>query len=346
MSALQPNLSVVPETKPANPASRSDAIRKIAGVAVKIAVSLALLAYLLWTQDLRAIAQRISGADDLLLIGAVGLYVFMLVVSVWRWRILLTAQGHVAPMTHLSASYLVATFFNNFLPGNIGGDLIRVRDSSRLTGSTMAAIAIIAIDRIIGFGALYALAVTAYVFGGPEVRALTGARVVLGGLTVVFAVLAYIFFLPGTARRLLSLSGLDKLDWVRTQFETVQAAVRVYRQEQGALWLAFGASVALQISVVWYYFAIARALHISLAVTACFLMVPLCILAQTLPVSFNGWGVREGVFIHYFHQVGLPKDQATAFSIVGASLIVLLSMSGAVVFMARGKSSPATAEAD
>lgn len=336
MSALQPNLTVVPQTEPDKPVSRGESLKKGGIIAAKIGISLALLAYLLRTQDLPALARRISGADDLLLVGAIALYIFMLAVSVWRWRILLRAQGHVAPMTHLSASYLVATFFNNFLPGNIGGDLIRVRDSSRITGSTTAAVAIVAIDRIIGFGALYALAIGAFLFGGPEVRGLTGARVILGGLTAVFATLGYIFFQPGTAQRLLTLARLDRIEWVKEQFETVQASVRVYRQELGAIWLAFAASVALQVSVVWYYFAVARALHIELPLTACFLMVPLCILAQTAPISFNGWGVREGVFVHYFHQVGLPADQAIAFSIVGATLIVLLSMSGAVVFMARG----------
>jgi hypothetical protein len=34
--------------------------------------------------------------------------------------------------------------------------------------------------------------------------------------------------------------------------------------------------------------------------------------------------------------VGLPKDSALAFSLVGAALIVLLSLSGAVVWTSRG----------
>jgi hypothetical protein len=64
-------------------------------------------------------------------------------------------------------------------------------------------------------------------------------------------------------------------------------------------------------------------------------MVPLCTLVQTIPVSFNGWGIRESVFILYFGQVGLSRDSALAFSIVGASLVVLLSFSGAVVWTSR-----------
>jgi uncharacterized protein (TIRG00374 family) len=306
-------------------------------LALKIGVSAALLVLILWRTDLSALLDRVRAADTLLLAAAVVIYVGMLVVSVWRWRLLLQAQGHVAPMAHLSASYLVATFFNNFLPSTIGGDFIRVRDSSRLTGSTTAAAAIVVIDRILGFGALYFLAAMAFLFGGPTVRHLTGARVVIGGLGLCFAGLAYIFFRPGTARRLISVFRVDRWPWARDQFETVQSAVHVYRQELGAVWRAFAASVALQAMLVWYYFLIARALRIDLTLAACFLMVPLCTLVQTVPLSFNGWGIREGVFVHYFGQVGLPSDHAIAFSLVAASLIVLLSLSGAVVWTSRGR---------
>ena len=101
----------------------------------------------------------------------------IVVLSTWRWRVLLRAQGYEAPLRHLSASYLVANFFNNFLPSNIGGDVVRVRDSSRLTGSTTTSVAIVAIDRILGFGALYVLALLAYVrSAGPRPARTCGAR--------------------------------------------------------------------------------------------------------------------------------------------------------------------------
>ena len=74
-------------------------------------------------------------------------------------------------------------------------------------------------------------------------------------------------------------------------------------------------------------------------------MVPLCTLLQAVPVSFNGWGLREGLFALYFGQVGLPRESALAFSLTGAGLIILLSLSGAVVWMARGAPPPADADA-
>jgi glycosyltransferase 2 family protein len=301
----------------------------------KVAVSFALLGYLLSTTDLGALLRRVREGDVLLLGAAVALYVGMLALSTWRWRLLLAVQGFPASLRALSASYLIATFFNNFLPSNIGGDVVRVRDSSRLTGSTMTSLAVVAIDRILGLGALYALALTAFVLGGSQVRHLAGARVVLLGLGVVFSGLALVFLRPGIARRLMALSGLSSKAWAQTHFETVQASVHVYRNQIGAVLAALTASLALQTIMVFYYWSVAHALRIPLPLPACFLMVPLCTLVQTVPVSFNGWGVRESVFIIYFGQVGLSRDSALAFSLVGAGLIVLLSLSGAVVWTAR-----------
>jgi uncharacterized protein (TIRG00374 family) len=309
---------------------------KHSGVVLKVAVSLALLGYLLSTTDLDALLLRVRGGDTLLLVLAVALYTSILAIQTWRWRVLLKAQGFQAPMRRLSASYLVATFFNNFLPSNIGGDFIRVRDSSHLTGSTTTSLAVVAIDRILGLGALYLLAVIAFFTAGDEVQGLAGARAVLALLTLVFGSLAYVFFKPGTARRLMALFRVDRLAWARERFEVVQAAVHVYRAQMAAVWLAFLTSVVVQALVVAYYFNVAHALRIPLELSACFLMVPLCTLVQTVPVSFNGWGIRESVFILYFHQVGLGRDSALAFSLVGAGLVLLLSLSGAVVWTSRG----------
>jgi uncharacterized protein (TIRG00374 family) len=296
-------------------------------LAIKVAVSLALLTYLFATSDLEALEERVRTADLLLLSAAIGCYVAMLALATWRWQLLLEALGVVAPLRHLTASYLVS---------NIGGDIVRVRDGSRYTGSTTSSLAVVGIDRILGLGALWVLAAVAFVFAGSEARELAGARAVILGLGLVFVVLAIIFFRPGIARRLMTVSRLNRIDWARERFEVVQAAVHSYRAQVRTVWLAFAASLALQALVVWYFLAIARALRIPLDVSAAFLMVPLCTLLQAVPISFNGWGLREGLFALYFSQIGLPRESALAFSLTGAGLIILLSLSGAVVWMARG----------
>jgi uncharacterized protein (TIRG00374 family) len=308
-------------------------------LAAKLGVSLALLAYLFSRTDVGALARRLRTSDTLLLVGAVGLYAGMLLLSTLRWHWLLQAQGYTPSLRNLSASYLVATFFNNFLPSNIGGDVIRVRDGSHITGSKTASLAVVAIDRILGFGALYVLAVLAWLGAGADVRDLVGARPLLLALGVLFGLLAYVFFRPGVAGRVTAAMGLASFPWAQRRFEVAQAAVHGYRKDLGRVTLAFAASLALQTLYVFYFFAIARSLRIPLQLDACFLMVPLCVLIQAFPVSFNGWGIRESVFMLYFGHVGLSADSALAFSLLGAGLIVLLSLSGAVVWTSRGSAS-------
>jgi hypothetical protein len=318
-------------------------MRRTALIGAKVAVSAALLTYLFSTTDLAALNRRVRSADLVDLLVAVLCFVLMLALATWRWQLLLGALGAPAPIRGLTASYLVATFFNNFLPSNIGGDIVRVRDSSRLTGSVATSVAVVGIDRILGFGALSLLAAAAFAVAPPGVRGLAGARAVLLGLALLFSFLAYVFFRPGTARWLMSVSRLSSIAWARGQFEVVQGAVHAYRARVGTIWLAGAASVALQALVVLYYLAVARGLGIPLSAGAAFLMVPLCTLLQAVPVSFNGWGLREGLFALYFSQVGLTRASALAFSLVGAGLMVLLSLSGAVVWMARGSAPPAEA---
>jgi uncharacterized protein (TIRG00374 family) len=316
-------------------------MKRSALVGLKVAVSLALLAYLFSVTDTLALEQSVRSADLLMLAGAIACYVSMLALATWRWRLLLETLGADAPMRRLLSSYLVATFFNNFLPSNIGGDVVRVRDGSHLTGSTAASLAVVGIDRILGFGALYALAATAFLLGGPVERGLAGARVVLGGLALLFLVLAYVFFRPGTARGILAATRLDRVPWVLAQFEAAQGAVQSYRKRVTTVLVGLAASLAVQALAVWYYVCVARALRIPLPVTAAFLMVPLCTLLQAVPISFNGWGLREGLFTVYFAQVGLARHSALAFSLVGAGLGVALSLSGAIAWLARGRPLPA-----
>ncbi len=53
-----------------------------------------------------------------------------MIASTWRWQLLLDAQDVKLPGRTLLGSFLVANFFNNFLPSNIGGDVIRIRDTA------------------------------------------------------------------------------------------------------------------------------------------------------------------------------------------------------------------------
>jgi uncharacterized integral membrane protein len=76
-------------------------------------------------------------------------------------------------------------------------------------------------------------------------------------------------------------------------------------------------------------------MRIPIGFAALAVIVPISFLVQMLPVSMNGFGVREATFGFYFSQLGLPLESALLVSFVGAALIMLFSLSGGVAYAVR-----------
>jgi len=107
---------------------------------IKIVVSVALLTLLFSRVDGRRLWTIARHASIAWLAAAMVVYFLNVLASVWRWRLLLRAQDVQMPARTLLGSYLVATFFNNFLPSNVGGDVIRIRDTARPAKSRPASL--------------------------------------------------------------------------------------------------------------------------------------------------------------------------------------------------------------
>src|SRR4051794_30572879 len=95
----------------------------------KIVVSPSLLAYLFTHVDTARIWTSVRHASVPWLVAGLLVYTLNVAASTWRWHLLLRAQDVQLPRRKLFSSFLVANFFNNFLPSNVGGDVIRIRDT-------------------------------------------------------------------------------------------------------------------------------------------------------------------------------------------------------------------------
>ena len=79
-------------------------------------------------------------------------------IAVWRWNRLLRAQHIEVEPRRLTESIWVSMFFNNFLPSNIGGDVVRIADTAPAAGSKTLATTVILVDRVLGLTALVLVA--------------------------------------------------------------------------------------------------------------------------------------------------------------------------------------------
>jgi len=314
--------------------------RRVLPIVVKLTVSVVLLAILLSRVDLAGLWVSARSASIAWLMVALGLYAVTVVGATWRWHLLLDLQNVRLPTRTLLGSYLVANFFNNFLPSNIGGDVVRIRDTARPAGSKTLATTIVLVDRVLGLMGLVlvaALGATLAATGGgqapsPIWPSWLWVAFIAGGVGIVPALVA-----PERFGRLLQPLTVVHPTWVGERIETLTNALTRFRDRPAALAGCFTGAVAVQALLVVYYVAVVHALHIPITVLDLAVIVPISFVVQLIPVSVNGFGVREAAFTLYFTRLHLPMQSAVLLSLMATVLIMFFSLTGAAVYVSRGR---------
>jgi uncharacterized membrane protein YbhN (UPF0104 family) len=315
--------------------TRASRTRSLALSALKIIVSVGLLALLFSRVDVGRLWNVARHASLPWLGTALLLYFVMLIVSTWRWSMLLQAQQVPLPFGFLTSSYLVATFFNNFLPSNIGGDVIRISDTAKPTKSMTLATTVVLMDRGIGLLGLVLVAAA----GASMLRQLAvgpvGPRLLWAGFGLGTIIATPALLMPESVTRLFQPLRVFHQEWVDARIEKLTYALTRFKETPVALASCFAGAVAVQTTIVLFYVAVARSMDIPIGFAELAVIVPISFIVQMLPVSVNGFGVREATFGFYFTHLGMPLESALLVSFMGAALIMLFSLSGGVVYLRR-----------
>jgi uncharacterized membrane protein YbhN (UPF0104 family) len=311
--------------------------RSLVITALKSTVSIGLLWLLFSRVEVARLWTVARTASAIWLLGALALYLAMILTSAWRWGLLLKAQGLVFSFKKLTSSFLVATFFNNFLPSNIGGDVIRIADTAPAAGSKTLATTVVLLDRGIGLLGLVLMAAIGATVGPRlgDAAGAVGAGVLWVGFGVATAIATVALLFPATFTRLLHPLRLLHADWVDVRLARLTAALSRFREAPGALGGCFAGAVVVQTVLVAFYLAIAHSMRIPIGFAELAVIVPVTFIVQMIPLSMNGFGVREATFGFYFTHLGLPLESALLVSFVGAALIMLFSLSGGVAYLGR-----------
>ena len=304
--------------------------RSLAISAVKAIVSVGLLWLLFSRVDVSRLWSVAREASPAWLGAALLLYFAMVLASAIRWDVLLRAQ-HV----RLPFSFLVATFFNNFLPSNIGGDVVRISDTAKAAGSKTLATTVVLIDRGIGLLGLALMAASGASLMQRMAVGPVGPRMLWAGFGLGAIIATPALLMPETATRVLQPLRVFHAQWVDERISKLTYALTRFKETPTALAICFVGAVVVQAILVLFYVAIARSMQIPIGFAELAVIVPVSFIVQMVPLSVNGFGVREATFGFYFTRLGLPLESALLVSFVGAALIMLFSLSGGVVYLRR-----------
>jgi glycosyltransferase 2 family protein len=280
------------------------------------------------------ISREMADSDWRWVILAGALHIVGLLISAYRWQLLLRAQRVNAPIKDLIHSYLIGGFFNNFLPTRVGGDIYRMVDSKKYSGSLLRPFAVIIIERLSGVYALLIIGIAAVSFYPrfEEVKALAMALFGLALLGLIALLLFYgsdrfaVWLKKMTAKLPAKISG---------KLLSVFDAFWYFSRSRGVLAWTFLLGLLLQANVILYYYFIGKGIHMPLGFQEAAIVMPILICIQLLPLTPNGIGVREFSYIYLLGPFGVSEALAVAFSLWDYILTFFYGLIGGLLYLVK-----------
>jgi glycosyltransferase 2 family protein len=301
------------------------------------------VAYLLWKIELRTTAEILRDTDPWWFALAVAIMTLTALPMALRWQWMLAARGMQDTFRWLTRAYFVSYAASQILPTSIGGDAVRVVETSRRhPGRVGDLTAIVLLERGLGGAATVVLGAIGFVLaiGRYDV----GAYLWLELLFVLGTVVLALLFFARASRPLLSRSApvLKRLRLERP-LRAFYEGVHAFRPHGRLLAAVFTLTFALQAVRVLSIWATAKAVGIELSPLVYYVMGPLFFLVLIVPFTLNGFAVREAFFVSFLGQLAVDADAAFAAGFLFFLVTVALALPGGAILLwegVRGRPSP------
>ena len=229
---------------------------------VRVLATLALtglaVAYLVWKVDIGETAEVLADASPWWFLLAVAIMTLTVVPMAERWRRLLRSQGMHERLPWLTRAYFVSYTAGQILPTSIGGDAVRILETSRRHPARLGAIsAIVLLERALGGAATVLLGAVGFLLaiGRYDVGAYLWIE---GAFVLLTFLLAFLMFSRSARPILRATAPLLRRLRLERPVRAVYDGIHVFRDRTGLLVGLFVFTVAIQAVRVLAIWATAR----------------------------------------------------------------------------------------
>jgi uncharacterized protein (TIRG00374 family) len=288
-------------------------------------------AYVLWKIDVGKTIDVLRDAQLEYFFGAVAIMVVTVFPMVWRWQRLLAGRGIHDRYRWLTRAYFVSYTAGQVLPTSVGGDAMRIFETSRRHPGYGGPVAgSVLLERALGGAATLALAAIGFALaiGHYDVGAYLWVELAFVLATFVLAVVLFSRRVRGPLR--LTVPMLRTLR-IERPIRSVYEGIHGYRHHPWLLAGVTALTLAIQAVRVLSIWLTGKAVGVDLSPRIYYVMGPLLFLVMLVPFTINGLAVREAFFVSFLGQVGVDSDQAFATGFLFFVVTIALALPGAVI---------------
>ncbi|MBI2557996.1 flippase-like domain-containing protein [Candidatus Woesearchaeota archaeon] len=301
---------------------------------IKAIVSIALVIFILSKVDVSKLLTALSSINAVFFSLALLSHFVAIPIAAYMLKLSLYVNNINLNLKPLMGINLIGSFFNNFLPTAIGGDIAKVYYISSYSKNNLVSIITVLFNRMVGFFCLLVLGVVGLIFGYGIVNDISIAIAVIG---LLFLFLLLLFFIwdkniMGRFKYITKIvSMIDKREIIKKSYENFNK----YKQHKKEVLFIFLLSFLIQLIVMLYYYLIILSLNLKVPIFYLLMVVPLITIIEVLPLSVGGIGVRESATFYFFTKIGIEPHSAVLIGFINYILRVLLSFVGGIIFMFR-----------
>jgi len=229
-----------------------------------------------------------------------------------RWQVLLRAKGIKRPQKELLSLYFIGAFFNNFLPSSIGGDVVKAYKLGRKTSEGVESAVSVFMERFMGLLALFLISTGAMI----SVYKWRGLAAFIG----IWVAVAFGFWL------------LKFIKKYHPLLKKVYNSIYAFKDSKSALGEALFWGFVVQVISIVSQYVMFLALNVKLDFVYSFFILPLINFVAFLPITFNGLGVQDGMYVYFFGNMGYDPNQILAVSLIFHVSRMVVSLIGGILY--------------
>jgi len=306
---------------------------------LKFAVSGALIAWLFSSVDFLGLREQLADSDWQWLVYANLLIPVAVTLGVWRWHVFLQVNRLTPGFGALTNFWLVGQFFSNFLPSNVGGDVVKASLVARHCGpeNWPHAASSVFVGRVTGLFGMFLVLPLGVALNFDWVLSLhvqIPLLLAFAGL-LVLSILVFSDFGNVLLRRCESVRFVGKVvSYIRLLHDSTLS----YRAAPRSLFKALALSSALTLqSALQVWMLIQLFPDTDIAWTSQIVVFTLVSLVAMVPITINGYGLQEGIFTVLLVSLGLTPSQGIFVAIAYRLGSLLAGAVGGIMFALGGK---------
>jgi len=251
-----------------------------------------------------------------------------------RWRVLLAVQDIRMSWLRTWQLFMIGMFFNLFMLGSTGGDVVKMFLTMReAQNNRAAALLSVFMDRVIGMLALIFISLAFLYLRYDQLSHTQGSAALLTTLLwllaasmliivgmFVFSALGWVHYLPAWTP-------------MRGRIVEISAACHMYAKGWRQTFWAFLFSFPLFAMFFITFYCAARAFDAPLGLVDIFSVLPIVAVITAIPISVSGIGLRESLFVSLLAPFGVTAAVATLISVTGFLINTIGSLAGGLVFL-------------